>query len=38
MREVQEIVDCLRTLNPRPAGDFYVPLTKYISPDVTVQK
>jgi RNA polymerase sigma-54 factor len=38
MREVQEIVDCLRTLNPRPAGDFHLPLTKYISPDVTVQK
>lgn len=35
---VQEAVDYIRTLNPRPAGPFHTETTQYITPDVIVEK
>ncbi|MGE5704786.1 MAG: RNA polymerase factor sigma-54 [Clostridia bacterium] len=36
--EVQEIADTIRTLNPRPGAAYYHGETKFVIPDVTVEK
>lgn len=36
--KIQEAVDFIKTLNPRPASNFGAELTHYITPDVIVEK
>lgn len=37
MKEIQDAFDYVKTLNPRPASDFYSNQSAYITPDVIVQ-
>nr|WP_295973881.1 RNA polymerase factor sigma-54 [uncultured Bacillus sp.] len=38
LKEIQEVADYIKTLNPRPCSEFSDEMTQYIVPDVMVEK